>query len=175
MARPSICPPEPTPAQGGFVVDTTALGGVNLGDSIRGALHGYWGFDEYTGPSFQLVNARAQTLALAAKDQGALIVGREDTVHLQADSVSCIDGIMLKDPAGKQLKAEWKPVTPNEVEVKLPLQEAQPGPVTLLVTQYGAEPAAAGVAARLRRCRTPRWLHDSRRRCPGGSAGQPSG
>jgi len=135
-------------AQGGFVVDTTELGGVNLGDSIRGALHGYWGFDLYTGPSFQLVNARAQTLALAAKDQGALIVGREDTVHLQADSVSCIDGIMLRDPAGKQLKAEWKPVTPNEVELKLPLQEAQPGPVTLLVTQFGArEPLPVSLRA----------------------------
>ena len=44
---------------------------------------------------------------------------------------------MLKDPAGKQLKAEWKAVKPNEVEVKLPLQDAKPGAMTLLVTQYG--------------------------------------
>jgi hypothetical protein len=124
-------------AQGGFVVDTSGLGAVSLGDSVRGVLHGYWGFDSYAGPSFQLVNARAQTWALASKDQAALIVGRENTVHLQADSVSCIDGIMLKDPAGKQLKTEWKTLAPNEVELKLPLQEAQPGAMTLLVTQYG--------------------------------------
>ena len=45
---------------------------------------------------------------------------------------------MLKDPAGKELKAEWKTVKPNELEVKLPLKEAQPGAMTLLVTQYGA-------------------------------------
>ena len=44
---------------------------------------------------------------------------------------------MLKDPAGKELKAEWKTVKPNEVEVKLPLQESQPGAMTLMVTQYG--------------------------------------
>ena len=69
--------------------------------------------------------------------QGHLIVGRQDTVHFRADSVSCIDGIMLKDPAGKELKAEWKTVSPNEVEVKLPLQEAQPGAMTLMVTQDG--------------------------------------
>jgi len=124
------------PGQGGFVIDTSGLSGANLGDSVRGSLHGYWGFETYTGPSFQLVNARTQTLALA-KDQGALIVGREETIHLQADSVSCIDGIMLKDPAGKQLKAEWKAVTPNEVELKLPLQDAKPGTMTLLVTQHG--------------------------------------
>jgi hypothetical protein len=124
-------------AQGGYVVDTSGLGNVSLGDNVHGALHGYWGFDPYAGPSFQLVNARAQTWALAAKDQGALIVGRENTIHLEADSVSCIDGIMLKDPAGKQLKTEWKTVTANEVELKLPLQEAKPGAMTLLVTQYG--------------------------------------
>src|SRR6201996_8210014 len=33
--------------QGGFVVDTTALGKAQLGDSIRGSLHGYWGFETY--------------------------------------------------------------------------------------------------------------------------------
>jgi hypothetical protein len=44
---------------------------------------------------------------------------------------------MLKDPAGKELKAEWKTVSPNEVEVRLPLQEAQPGAMALMVTQYG--------------------------------------
>ena len=130
-------PAHADPAQGGFVIDTSGLGAVNLGDSVSGSLHGYWGFEPYHGPSFQLVNARAQSLSLATKDQGALIVGREETIHLQADSVSCIDSIMLKDPAGKQLKAEWKTVTPNEVELKLPLQEALPGAMTLLVTQHG--------------------------------------
>ena len=130
-------PARADPAQGGFVIDTAGLGAINLGDSVRGSLHGYWGFEPYNGPNFQLVNARTQSLALATKDQGALIVGREETIHLQADSVSCIDSIMLKDPAGKQLKAEWKPLNPNEVELKLPLQEAQPGAMTLLVTQHG--------------------------------------
>ncbi|MGA8707716.1 MAG: hypothetical protein WB646_12090, partial [Steroidobacteraceae bacterium] len=130
-------PAKADPAQGGFVIDTSALDGSSLGDSVRGSLHGSWGFETYNGPSFQLVNARSQTLALASKDQGALVVGREETVHLQAESVSCIDGIMLKDPAGKQLKAEWKAVNPNEVELKLPLQDAKPGAMTLLVTQHG--------------------------------------
>jgi hypothetical protein len=124
--------------QGGYVVDTANLGSASLGDSVRGALHGYWGFDAYDGPSFQLVNAHAQTWQVSAADEGTLIVGRENTVHLQAGSVSCIDSIMLKDPAGKELKADWKTVKPDQVELKLPLQAAQPGAMTLLVTQYGA-------------------------------------
>ncbi|MDE2051188.1 MAG: hypothetical protein KGJ72_09230, partial [Gammaproteobacteria bacterium] len=76
-----------------------------------------------------------------AADESAAIVGREDTIHLEASSVSCIDRIMVRDPAGKELDAQWKAVHPNEVEVKLPLQAAQPGQLTLLVKQYGASPA----------------------------------
>jgi len=127
--------------QGGFVVDTSGLGAVSLGDSIHGSLHGDWGFDEYAGPSFELVNARAQTWQLTDGDEAALIVGRQDTIHLRADSVNCIDDVMLKDPAGKELKAEWKPVKADEVELKLPLQAVQPGSLTLLVKQYGANQA----------------------------------
>ena len=89
------------------------------------------------GPTFRLINARATAWQLAAGDEAALIVGREDTVHLRADDVSCVDSIMLKDPAGKELKAEWKRSKPDEVEVKLPLQESPPGALTLVVAQYG--------------------------------------
>src|ERR1700730_5404607 len=124
-------------AQGGYVVDTAGIGATNFGDSVTASLHGYWGFDAYQGPSFRLMNARARTWELVAGDDAALIIGRQDTVHLRADSVGCVDGIMLKDPAGKDLKVDWKSVKPNEVEVKLPLQESKPRALTLLVTQYG--------------------------------------
>jgi hypothetical protein len=125
--------------QGGFVIDTSGVGAASLGNTVQGALKGYWGFERFEGPAFQLVNAREESWRLSA-DESAAIVGREDTIHLQASSVSCIDRIMVRDPAGKELAAEWKPVHPNEVEVKLPLQAAQPGQLTLLVQQYGATP-----------------------------------
>jgi hypothetical protein len=134
--------------QGGFVVDTTSLGKATLGDSVHGSLHGFWGFETYNGPSFQLMNAHAQNWAVDAKDDGTLIVGREGTIHLQSASVSCVDNIMLKDPAGKELTAQWKTVKPNEVEIKLPLQQSQPGALTLMVRQYGAgDPQSVAVHA----------------------------
>jgi hypothetical protein len=133
-------------SQGGFVVDTSGLGAVSLGDTVHATLRGYWGFEPYHGPTFELRNAHTASWQLAAGDESALIVGRQDTLHLRADSVSCVDSIMLRDPAGKELKAEWKKLKPDEVEVKLPLQEAQPGPMTLLVAQYGlAQPQPIGV------------------------------
>jgi len=124
--------------QGGFVVDTTALGTATLGDSVVGTLHGYWGFDLYEAPTFQLINTRRQPWALPAADQSALVIGREGTIHLTADSVGCVDHIMLKDAAGKELKVDWKAVKPDAVEVKLPLENAAPGPLMLVVSQFGA-------------------------------------
>ncbi len=123
--------------QGGYVVDTAALGSMTLGDSVQASLHGRWGFDAYQGPRFLLMNAHARPWQLATGDESSLIVGRQDTVHLRADNVSCVDGIMLRDPAGKELKADWKPVKQNEVEIKLPLEDAKAGAMTLLVKQYG--------------------------------------
>jgi hypothetical protein len=131
-------PAHADPVQGGYVIDTSGLGGAVLGDSVHAMLKGYWGFDPYEGPTFRLINVHAKSWDLAAGDEAALIVGRQDTVHLQADSVSCVDAIMLKDPAGKELKVDWKTTRPDEVEIKLPLQDTQPGALTLLVTQYGA-------------------------------------
>jgi hypothetical protein len=87
------------------------------------------------------VNVHAQTWALATPDEGALIVGRDKTVRLQAGSVTCLDSVMLKGEDGTEHEADWKLVKPNEVEVTLPLQTAKPGAMTLLVSQYGASQA----------------------------------
>jgi len=124
--------------QGGFVVDTARLAKTQLGDTIHAALRGFWGFDRFEGPGFQLSNSHAQSWSLADGSAGTLVVGRESSVHLRAASVSCVDSFMLRDPSGKELKAEWKQVRPDEVEVQLPLQNAAPGELTLLVGQYGA-------------------------------------
>lgn len=125
-------------AQGGFVIDTSLLQTTSLEDRFQGSLHGYWGFEKFDGPGFQLVNTQSQTWTPSSADDGSIIVGRANTIHLQASSVACIDRIMVKDPAGKELRVEWSPVKANEVEINLPLQQAKPGSMTLFVSQYGA-------------------------------------
>lgn len=141
-------PAHPDGAQGGYVIDTTSLSGASLGETVRAELKGHWGFEPYTGPGFQLRNTQSRAWTLASPESEGLLVGRTETVHLKADNVSCVDAIMLRDPAGKELRAEWKKTKPDEVEVKLPLQDAQPGPVTLLIRQHGgAEPLPLALQA----------------------------
>ncbi len=134
--------------RGGFVVDTAALEPHGPNQRMRATLRGVWGFDEFEGPAFELVNSRVQSWRLPANEAGAVVVGRDEVVHLQADDVSCIDGFMLRDPDGKEMKIEWQPVHHDEVELKLPLKQASPGALTLLVSQYGeAQPQSVPLQA----------------------------
>jgi hypothetical protein len=125
-------------AQGGFVIDTSPLRAASLEDRFEGSLHGHWGFETFDGPGFQLVNTQAQQWAPSSLDDGSLVVGRANTIHLQAASVACVDRIMVRDPAGKELRVEWSPIKSNEVQINLPLQQAQPGPLTVFVSQFGS-------------------------------------
>lgn len=124
-------------AQGGFVIDTSALQSVSLGDSVQGTLHGEWGFEKFEGPTYTLLGGQAHAPALAPGDEAALIVGRQDTVHLLVGSAACVSDVALSDSAGKERKVEWKAVPPDEVEARLPLEEASPGDATLLIRGYG--------------------------------------
>ena len=73
----------------------------------------------------------------AAADATALVVGREDVLHLQADDAACVDQVSIKDEHGKTTKAVWKLSKPNELEVKVPLKDAAPGRLTMLVKKHG--------------------------------------
>jgi hypothetical protein len=132
-------PLSPSAAQGGLLVDSKPLAGTTLGSDAKASVRGDWGFEPFSGPAFNLQGAHAQKWEIASADQNALVVGREDTLHLQADDASCVDSIQFKDAAGKEMKADWKLDKPNQIEVKLPLKDAKPGDLTLLVKQAGVE------------------------------------
>jgi hypothetical protein len=128
---------QPNPEKGGLVLEAKDLSASDFPNVIEASLHGYWGFEKYDGPVFRLQNTHAQHWQLAAADREALIVGREDTIHLSADDASCVDTILVKDSAGKELKADWTATGPDEVAVKVPLKETHPGPLQLEVKQFG--------------------------------------
>ncbi len=133
---------------GGFAVPVQALASADLGGEVKATVHGFWGFEPYTGPTFKLADTSDAKWVVAETDSNALVVGREDDLHLTSPSAACVDAVSYKDAQGKESKAEWKLTKPDEITAKLPLKDAQPGPITLEIAQAGTkDPHTLNVAA----------------------------
>ncbi len=124
-------------ARGGFVIDTQPLKGKSLDPQVSGTLRGEWGFESFEGPTFHLRTSRPVKWTVASSDQTALIVGRDDTLHLQADAAACVDDVSIIDQAGKKVKASWKADRPDELQVEMSLKDASPGTLNMQVKQFG--------------------------------------
>ncbi len=122
------------------LVPDPSLGGLTLKNALptlppgqlTGTVRGRWGFDEWEGPHYHLLSAGPQKWSLAPDDQSALIVGREDKLHIQGESTICVSAM---DLSGNTLT--WKSPKPDALVVSVPLKGAQPGPVSVHIHQYG--------------------------------------
>ncbi len=130
-------PAQPDPVRGGFVIDTQPLLSADLDSEVTGVLRGSWGFRTFDGPHYRLRTSRPAQWIVASKDASALIVGRDDTLHLQSADACCVSEVTLKDEQGKPLASEWKSSKPDELEVKVPLQKASAGWVTMQIRKFG--------------------------------------
>lgn len=100
-------------------------------------MHGKWGFDDWEGPRFHVLSAGPGKWTVAADDQSALVVGRDDLLHIQGESTLCVSNVELVGT--KPLKLTWKSPKPEVLEVDMPMKNATPGPLTLEIHQYGVD------------------------------------
>jgi hypothetical protein len=124
-------------SRGGLVVDTKALHGADLQGEVTGTIRGYWGFEPFTGPAFHLQSAHPTQWSLVSADSKALVIGQEDSFRLRSEEAPCVDRVTIRDEQGKQLKAVWKRLKPDEMEVNIPLQGQSSGSLLVLVSQSG--------------------------------------
>ena len=140
-------------AKGGFVVDPNPYRAENLdpnppapptladvaklGPDVSGTLKGQWGFDKFEGPTFSLRTPRASNWTVVADDKTALIVGRDDTLHLKSDQAACVEDVTVEDSKGKKLKVTHKAEKPDEIQVQIALKDATAGALKMQVKQYG--------------------------------------
>jgi hypothetical protein len=129
--------------RGGFVIDAHAFSASagKLGPDVTGTLRGRWGFAEFEGPRFLLRSAHAEKWTVLAADEQALIVGRDDVLHVNSDGAPCVEKVTVKDHEGNDLKATWKATKPEELEVMVPLKAKSAGVVTLAIKQFGLSAA----------------------------------
>jgi hypothetical protein len=106
---------------------------------LTAVLRGKWGFDDWEGPRFHLRAALAARWTVAAADESALVVGRDDTLHIEGENSVCVDRIEEQLGTASPLKLTWKSPKAGQLEVTVPLKDAVPGPVNLEIFQFGLE------------------------------------
>lgn len=134
-------PAQPDPARGGFVVETQDLRADAFEGEAAGILRGNWGFHAFEGPRFRLRTSRPAQWIIASKDASALIVGREDILHLEAADASCVSEVTLRDEQGRRLESNWKVAKADELEVRVGLQQSPAGSLTMTVRKFGLREA----------------------------------
>jgi hypothetical protein len=125
----------------------SSLGGLVLANpasalpegELTGVVLGKWGFDDWEGPHYHLRASLPGKWTLAAADQSALVVGREDTLHIEGENALCVERIEDKLDGASPFKLAWKSPKPEQLEVVVPMKGAAPGPVSLQIYQFGLE------------------------------------
>jgi hypothetical protein len=130
-------PARPDAASGGFVVDTQTVEAAKLDPEVSGTLRGFWGYEAFDGPNFRLRTSRPARWNIPFAEESALIVGREDTIHLQAPGAVCVNNVNVQDTQGREVKANWKLNKPEELEIKVALKDQAAGPMKLKLHQFG--------------------------------------
>jgi hypothetical protein len=108
---------------------------------VTAELRGKWGFDTFAGPKFRLSAPRDGGWAIAGGDQNALIIGRDDALHLQGEGAACVEKVEATLPEegrhAAPIALTWKPTKADQIEATVPLKDAAPGKVTIAVHQFG--------------------------------------
>jgi hypothetical protein len=135
---PLVLPVTAQSARGGLVLEKP-VPALPPGE-LTGVIRGKWGFDEWEGPRFHLLSGGPQKWAVASDDQSALIVGRDDTLHVKGGSTLCVERIALrKPPGGDAVPLKWKAAKPDLLEVSVPLKDAIPQTLLVDIHQYGLD------------------------------------
>jgi hypothetical protein len=136
-SRPIDLPVKADPSQGGLAFDQP-VPTLPEGE-LTGVVNGKWGFDDWEGPRFHLRASQPGQWSLAAGDQSALVVGREDTLHIEGLSSLCVDRLEALAGSATPVKLRWKSPKPDTLEVAMPMNDASPGPVSINIFQFGME------------------------------------
>ncbi len=130
-------PAKTDPAKGGIVAENGTLKPASFDEEVTATLRGSWGFQNFEGPHFSLRTPRSAKLVVASKDASALIVGREDTLHLHVEDATCVKDVTVTTEADTKLTSTWKKSKPDELELQIPLKDASAGLLQVQVTKYG--------------------------------------
>lgn len=123
------------PAKGGLVLVNPA---PPLPDGeLTGVVEGKWGFDDWKGPHYLLRASEPGQWSLDPGDESALVVGRDDALHLSGQNTLCVEKVEADLGDGGTTRLLWTSPHSDQLNVAVPMKHASPGAVTLSIYQYG--------------------------------------
>jgi hypothetical protein len=129
-------------SHGGFLVEPQALAAAKLdgisAGALQGTVQGKWGFDAFTGPTYQLQPSKEAKWTLPPADAAGLMAGSAHVLHLESADAACTDHVSLQDEKGDDLKVQWKLAKSDRLELTIPAESAKvSGPVVLDLKEAG--------------------------------------
>ena len=106
---------------------------------VTAVIRGKWGFDDWQGPSYHLHISQPGKWSLASSDQLALVVGREDTLHLHGGCTLCVDKVVEAASTGSPVTLSWKSPQPDAMVATIPMAATAPGSIKVQIWQFGLE------------------------------------
>lgn len=120
--------------RGGLVL--TGAKSFPAGAEGKARLKGYWGFDSFFGPEFQLLSSsESASWKMLPEDGAQLLTGKVDTIHLLSHEAGCSEKITFAADSSKSIP--WKATKAGEIEAQLPLKDTRPGPIGVQIKQFG--------------------------------------
>ena len=121
--------------RGGYAISGNGLPKAFQG-TVRGHLHGQWGFNRFEGPDFmlQLPDDKAW---VPEGDAPTLVVGRDNDLSLKGGAPACVESVTLRQEGGSTKALGWKLSGTDGLSLTLPLADSKPGMISVDVKYYG--------------------------------------
>jgi hypothetical protein len=134
------------PGQGGLVLQRSVP--LLSQSEVTAVVRGKWGFDDWEGPRYRLRFSQPDGWSVAPGDQSALVVGREDMLHVEGENTQCVERVDEQTASGQVTPLTWKSTRADLLQVSVPMQNAAPGTVKIRIHQYGlAKPDSLALMA----------------------------
>lgn len=128
-------PVKARPDLGGYVWAGAIPAGAPKG-AATAQLHGFWGFDPFDGPQFDL--QFPSDTGWSADESAPLAVGRDNKVMLSGPAPACVESISLRSGNAPSWPIAWTMADDGRIAMTLPLRETPGGEVAIEIRQFGA-------------------------------------
>ena len=123
--------------RGGYVVRGGVPVPAAFKGTVKGHLHGYWGFERFEGPDFVLQLPGDAGWKVVGSTP-ALVTGRDNSVTLTGEAPACVEAIVLRQGDGPAQSLSWKVQGNDALALTVPLTDSRPGEVRIEINYQGA-------------------------------------